>query len=295
MPTLTLSELNACGTAQFVAALGNIFEHSPWIAERVAQRRPFAKPADLLSAMISVLDAASASERLALIKAHPDLADKAQRAAGLTAESEGEQAGAGLDRLTDAEYDAFTRVNAAYRAKFDFPCIICVRRHTKDAILREFARRLQNDKDAEAGAAVSEICRIAALRLDRLIAGEDRLPVHGRLSTHVLDTHAGRPAQGVSLELVELSELGYNRVVARATTNADGRTDVPLIHGRPLPVGRYRLTFDVGPYFARLGVAMSDPPFLDKIPIRFSLAEPEGHYHVPLLMTPWSYSTYRGS
>ncbi len=119
--------------------------------------------------------------------------------------------------------------------------------------------------------------------------------MHGRLSTHVLDTHAGRPAQGVAVELVELNALADERVIARAVTNADGRTDQPLIHGRPLPTGRYELTFNVGAYFAGRGVATSDPPFLDSIPICFAVAEPEGHYHVPLLVTPWSYSTYRGS
>ena len=84
-------------------------------------------------------------------------------------------------------------------------------------------------------------------------------------------------------------------MVTRTVTNADGRTDQPLIGGRPVPIGRYELTFRVGDYFAARGVAMSDPPFLDQIPLRFSVSEPEGHLHVPLLVTPWSYATYRGS
>ena len=77
--------------------------------------------------------------------------------------------------------------------------------------------------------------------------------------------------------------------------NSDGRTDAPLIGGRPVPIGRYGLMFSVGEYFAARGVPMSDPPFLDKIPLRFSVSDPEGHLHVPLLVTPWSYATYRGS
>jgi 2-oxo-4-hydroxy-4-carboxy-5-ureidoimidazoline decarboxylase len=99
----------------------------------------------------------------------------------------------------------------------------------------------------------------------------------------------------MALELVELSELGASRVVTRAITNADGRTDRPLIGGQPVPIGRYELTFSVGTYFAGRQVATSDPPFLDSIPVRFSVSEPEGHLHVPLLVTPWSYATYRGS
>jgi 2-oxo-4-hydroxy-4-carboxy-5-ureidoimidazoline decarboxylase len=111
----------------------------------------------------------------------------------------------------------------------------------------------------------------------------------------VLDTHGGRPAAGIAIELTELSELGSSRVVTRAVTNSDGRTDQPLIGGRPLPIGRYELRFAIGNHFRSRGIASGDPPFLDIVPLRFSIAEPEGHYHVPLLCTPWSYSTYRGS
>lgn len=290
-----LSDLNACRTDDFVEALANIFEYSPWIAERAASARPFAGVNQLFAAMKAAVDHAPPELRLALIKAHPDLANKTQRAAGLTAESNAEQNSAGLDRLSDAEYEAFERVNNAYRAKFGFPYIVSVRRHTKDSILRDFERRLPNDVKVEMQKSVDEICRIAALRMDLLVTSEDRLRVHGRLSTHVLDTHGGKPAAGIELELVELSELGTSRVVTRAITNADGRTDQPLIGGRPVPIGRYELTFNVGNYFAERQVPMSDPPFLDRIPLRFSVSEPEGHLHVPLLVTPWSYATYRGS
>jgi 2-oxo-4-hydroxy-4-carboxy-5-ureidoimidazoline decarboxylase len=295
MPQTTLADLNACSRTDFVAALANIFEYSPWIAEQAAGGRPFAGVRPLFEAMKGAVDRAPAELRLALIKAHPDLADKTQRAAGLTAESDAEQNSAGLDRLSDAEYDAFTQVNNAYRAKFGFPYIVCVRRQTKDSILRDFERRLPNDAKTEMQTSIAEIFRIAALRLDQLVVSEDRLPVHGRLSTHVLDTHSGKPAAGIAVELIELSELGANRVVTRAITNSDGRTDVPLIGGRPVPIGRYELSFNVGKYFAQRSVPMSDPPFLDQIPLRFAVAEPEGHLHVPLLVTPWSYATYRGS
>lgn len=290
-----LSDLNVCSKDDFVAALANVFEYSPWIAEQAAALRPFADIHELFAAMRSVVDRAPEELRLALIRVHPDLANKTQRAAGLTAESNAEQNSAGLDRLSDAEFTAFERVNNAYRAKFGFPYIVCVRRHTRDSTLRDFERRLPNDAKAEVQTSIGEICRIAALRLDQLVASEDRLPVHGRLSTHVLDTHSGRPAAGISLELTELSDLGQSRVVARAVTNSDGRTDQPLIGGRPVPIGRYELTFHVGAYFADRGVPLSDPPFLDRIPLQFAVSDPEGHLHVPLLVTPWSYATYRGS
>ena len=295
MQQRSLSDLNACNKDDFVAALANIFEYSPWIAEQAVLARPYAGIHQLFDAMKAAVDRAPAELRLALIKAHPDLANKTQRAAGLTAESNAEQNSVGLDRLSDAEYDAFERVNNAYRSKFGFPYIVCVRRHTKDSILRDFERRLPNDAATEMKASIEEICRIAALRLDQLVAADDRLLVTGRLSTHVLDNHNGKPAGGIAVELVELAALGESRVITRAVTNSDGRTDAPLIGGRPVPIGRYELRFSVGKYFAARGVPMSDPPFLDEIPLRFSVSDPEGHLHVPLLVTPWSYATYRGS
>src|SRR5438552_5553613 len=208
MSQLSPPDPNACSTADVVAALANTFEYSPWIAQRAAAARPFAGVKALFSAMKAAVDRAPHELRLALIKAHPDLANKTQRAAGLTAESSAEQNSAGLDRLSDAEYVAFERVNNAYRAKFGFPYIVCVRRHSKDSILRDFERRLPNDAKAEMQTSIEEICRIAALRIDQLVSSEDRLQVHGRLSTHVLDTSSGKPAAGVAVELVELSVLG---------------------------------------------------------------------------------------
>lgn len=115
----------------------------------------------------------------------------------------------------------------------------------------------------------------------------------GRLSTHVLDVASGRPACGV---LIELRRIGTGEALARAATNADGRTDAPLLAGDDLKPGLYELIFHVGDYFrAQRAAGLADPPFLDQVPVCFGIADPEGHYHVPLLVTPWSYSTYRGS
>lgn len=116
----------------------------------------------------------------------------------------------------------------------------------------------------------------------------------GRLSTHVLDTHGGVPAAGLRIELFRL-EAGAALALAAVTTNADGRTDGPLLAGDALVAGRYELRFHVGAYFAGRGVALPEPPFLDVVPVCFGVADPAGHYHVPLLVSPWAYSTYRGS
>ena len=295
MAKVALGSLDAADEATFVAALGEIYEHAPWVAQAVWRQRPFATLAALHEAMMAAVRAAPAEQQLTLIKGHPDLAGKAARAGAMTADSQAEQASAGLERLSEAEFAQFHRLNGAYREKFGIPFIICARRHGKDSILQQFERRLQNGTAEEAETALAEIFRIAALRLNQRLEAADRLKVHGRLSTHVLDTHSGRPAAAVCVELLELSANGEQRVMARAATNRDGRTDAPLMAGQPLPIGRYELRFHVGEYFARLAARMDDPPFLDVVPVRFAVAEPEGDYHVPLLVTPWSYSTYRGS
>ena len=295
MNPVPLDTLNAADRQTFIAALGEVMEHAPWVAEAAFTARPFGSLQALHQAMMEAARNASDDRKIALIKGHPDLAGKAAREGKLTADSAAEQARAGLDRLTEEEFAAFHRLNDAYRAKFGIPFIVCVRRHGKDSILREFERRLRNDQTTEQETALGEIFRIAALRLDQRVAAPDRLKVHRRLSTHVLDTHSGRPAAGIAIELCEIGAKGSARIIGRAATNTDGRTDRPLISGMPIPIAVYELRFAVGDYFARRNVPVSDPPFLDLVPLRFAIAEPEGEYHVPLLVTPWSYSTYRGS
>jgi 2-oxo-4-hydroxy-4-carboxy-5-ureidoimidazoline decarboxylase len=169
-----------------------------------------------------------------------------------------------------------------------------VRRHGKDSILAAFERRLANSPEVELTQALEEIDRIAALRLHALVTGTGALKVTGLLTTHMLDAHSGHPAAGVMVELSEVFASGGRRRIMRVITNEEGRTDVPLIAGRPIPSGHYEITFDIGAYFARQGILVAEPPFLGIVPIRFAVAEPEGHYHIPLLATPWSYTTYRG-
>jgi 5-hydroxyisourate hydrolase len=117
----------------------------------------------------------------------------------------------------------------------------------------------------------------------------------GGLTTHVLDVARGRPAAGVAIELVRVAGDGSEELAARAVTNADGRTDAPLVAPGALTAGTYELRFAVGDYLRAAGHAVSDPPFLDVVPVRFGVGEPGEHHHVPLLVSPWSYSTYRGS
>ena len=285
-PTQTLSGLNNLSAPSFVAALGEVFEHAPWVAETAAPGRPYPTVAALHEAMMQAVRRTAAERQLAFIAGHPELGTRVKRA-DLTDHSRSEQRGLELDRLSAEEFDRFSRLNAAYREKFGFPFIVCVRRHTPDSILRQFERRLAHDRETEREAALQEIGLITRLRLVALVDGPGVPVTTGRLSTHVLDADKGRPASGVRIALHEIG--GSARALLKeAVTNADGRTGAPLIAGEPLRIGTYELTFHMGDYFCGAG-------FLDIVPIRFSIAEPEGHTHVPLLVTPWSYTTYRGS
>ena len=116
----------------------------------------------------------------------------------------------------------------------------------------------------------------------------------GKLSTHVLDTLHGKPAQGVRLSLHRI-EGDKTTLLSQTATNADGRCDAPLLEGTTMLAGQYELRFALGDYYAALGVPLPEPRFLDEVVLRFGIANPEQNYHVPLVATPWAYSTYRGS
>jgi OHCU decarboxylase len=169
MARYTLAELNALDQAGFVAALGWVFEGSPWVAERAWAARPFASRDALHAALVAVVQAARPEEQLALIRAHPDLGTRLGRA-DLSAASAAEQAGAGLDRLSEAEFARFQDLNARYRERFGFPFIIAVRRHTRASILAAFETRLQHDAATERATALAEIAEIARLRLADVVA-----------------------------------------------------------------------------------------------------------------------------
>ena len=293
--TYSLIDLNGMPEAAFVAALGGVYEHAPWVAEAAARRRPFGTVLALDGAMRSAVEGAPEGMRRALLAGHPDLAGRAARAGAIAPDSIAEQAAAGLDRMSEAEYARFAAMNAAYRQKFGLPFILCIKRHGRASLLAAFEARLASDPGTERHVAQAEVFRIAAIRLDALVAGDGPLRTTGRISTHVLDTVRGAPAPGVRLALFEVVPDGGMALVAQAETNADGRTDAPLIGGRPVPIAAYELHFALGDYHRRLGLDLPEPPFLDVVPLRFGVSDPEGHYHVPLVATPWSFQTYRGS
>ena len=162
---IPMDAINELDRAAIVERFGPLFEHSPWVAEAAWRDRPFADREELYEALVAAMHAAPRERKLALIAAHPDLAGKAAIEGTLTESSRSEQASAGLDRLTPDEYAAFTRTNAAYRERFGFPLVVCVREHTKESILRVAAVRLSNSEDEEIRVALEEIAKIARLRL----------------------------------------------------------------------------------------------------------------------------------
>jgi 2-oxo-4-hydroxy-4-carboxy-5-ureidoimidazoline decarboxylase len=159
------ADWNALPAADFVARLRTLFEHSPWVVERAAAQRPFA---DLHAGLLQVLHAASPDEQLALIRAHPELAGKAALGTGLTAASAAEQAHAGLDSLSAEEFARFHALNAAYRERFGFPFVICVRLTDRAGILAAMRARLGNTREHEIATALAEIGQIVRLRLEAL-------------------------------------------------------------------------------------------------------------------------------
>lgn len=164
----TLDQLNALDRAAFTAALGHLFEHSPWVADETWPRRPFRDAAHLHAELCATMRSAAARQ-LALIRAHPDLASRLAQQNALTAESTREQASAGLNRLTDAELAEFQRLNTAYLARFGFPFIICARLNAKSAILAAMTARLPQTPEHEFTIALGEIEKIAHLRLNDLL------------------------------------------------------------------------------------------------------------------------------
>lgn len=163
--TYSLSQLNSLDASDFRDVLGGIFEHSSWIPEQAHVTAPFESFDALYQALCDVTDAAPESDQLGLIRAHPDLAGKLAVAGELTDHSTSEQQSARLDQLSEDRFKEITQLNEAYKTKFSFPFIICVKDHTQDSIFANFRERLQNDASEERIAALTQIKRIAWHRL----------------------------------------------------------------------------------------------------------------------------------
>eukprot|EP00510_Aplanochytrium_minuta_P001826 CAMPEP_0184011626 /NCGR_PEP_ID=MMETSP0954-20121128/3931_1 /TAXON_ID=627963 /ORGANISM="Aplanochytrium sp, Strain PBS07" /LENGTH=286 /DNA_ID=CAMNT_0026291463 /DNA_START=117 /DNA_END=977 /DNA_ORIENTATION=+ len=281
----------------FVATLKSIYEHSPWVAEETfdmikKKNATIDSVTSLHATMKSVVEESSQDTKLKLINSHPDLAGKAAVAGSLTKESTEEQKRAGLSSLTQAEMEKFTMLNSKYKEKFGFVFILAVRNATKRTILGAFEARLENSREREFNECIAQIHKIAWMRL---LTQFNPAPT-GFLTCHVLDTALGKPANGLRISLFKLDiDSDSKHLLGEFVTNSDGRLNGPALKGESFKVGVYEWVFHVSDYFAKECLQVAGTPFLTEVPLRFGIDNPEDHYHVPLLVSPYSYSTYRGS
>ena len=263
---IALSRLNTMPPAQFAEALHGMFEHSPWVAERVVDRRPFASVLDLHAAMTSAVAAASSDEQLALIRAHPELAGRARVRDALTAESAREQSGAGLDSCTPEEFSRLHELNRAYADKFGFPFIIAVRGHDRASIIDAFAKRMQNPLAAERQEALGQIGRIAFFRLADAVtesAGPRIMAMHEHLA-RFSDDDSGltctylRPAHRATAAAIRDLMLSANlETEIDAVGNVVGRWRCGKAGAKTLITGsHYDTVINGGKYDGRLGIVL---------------------------------------
>jgi 2-oxo-4-hydroxy-4-carboxy-5-ureidoimidazoline decarboxylase len=281
---LALAALNALAVDSFVTALGPVFEHADWVAEVVARGRPFASVTDLHRAMTATLAAAGDAAVLAFLRGHPALTPGALPP-GLTADSAEEQRSASLGTLDPAAGARLVAANAAFGARFGFPFILAVRNASPATILAAVERRLESTSAAEMAEALQEVKAISWLRLLERVGPA----ATGALSLHVLDTVRARPAAGLAGELWQ----GDTRLAAFTTDDA-GRSG-RYLGGGHLRSGSFEWRLDTAAYFAATGMPTWDRSFLPAVSVRFAVWNPEEPYHVPVLLTPGSYTTYRGN
>ena len=264
--TIDLATLNAASAADFVAALGSIFEHSPWVAEHVAPQRPFTTRLDLHEAMCAAVRRAPAAQQLALVRAHPELAGRAAIRGALTAESSSEQAGAGLSACTPDEYARLQAMNDAYNGRFGFPFVLSVKGHDRASILRHFECRLRNAADVELNTALTEIDRIAAFRLAErvtepagplILAMADRLARYSEQAGALTCTFMSAEHQAVAAQLRDwMLQAGMDAGID-AIGNVVGRLRSAEPGAKTLLTGsHYDTVVDGGRYDGRLGILL---------------------------------------
>ncbi|CAN7395708.1 2-oxo-4-hydroxy-4-carboxy-5-ureidoimidazoline decarboxylase [Pseudorhodoferax sp. LjRoot39] len=276
----TLAQLNAVDTTAFLAHLGEVFEHAPWVAAAVALQRPFASTDALHRAMLAAVAARPEEARVALFNGHPELAGAAARLGQMTSDSVREQGGLALGALGAEDGARWDALNTAYRVRFGFPFILCIKRHTRATALAAFAARLANDRATELASTLAEIGRITRLRLAERIADHGLDGLHGSVVVQVLDSQHGRSAEGLRLALHDAD----GAPLAEAVEEGRGLT---LLAGAPLRMGRYELRLHLGDYHRQRG---APDALLDVVPVAFAIDAPEAAYRFTLSVAPWAYS-----
>ena len=282
-------EINRMSNVAFCDYFSGVFEKTPWIPAAVVMRRPFASKQAFLQAMADALAGAEPAQKLALLQAHPVLGGQPAKRGEVTEHSKAEQAGLGLDRMQGEEEEAFAQLNQAYLERFGFPFIIAVRgQRDRCAILDALRQRFDSPPEAERDKALAEVVKIAGFRLDGLIAEDETVAPPLSLSLHVLDTAAGTAGVGLAFILARIEADEARTPLAAAVTNESGRWS--LDQADALSPGLYELVYEAGAYQAALG----RDSFYDRISVRFRMQAAGAHYHIPLILSPFGYSTYRG-
>eukprot|EP00928_Gymnodinium_smaydae_P043797 TRINITY_DN29280_c0_g1_i2.p1 TRINITY_DN29280_c0_g1~~TRINITY_DN29280_c0_g1_i2.p1 ORF type:complete len:302 (-),score=27.91 TRINITY_DN29280_c0_g1_i2:105-1010(-) len=296
---LKIRDLWSKGPAEAVIVLGGIYERSSWVAESVVQNdhESITTVSALAAAMKSIVNDATEQQKMALLRSQPDLAQSMESPEQLTADSQQEQAASVLHSMTKEEQVRFLKLNSEYKARFGFSFILSFGCSTKYTVLSALAGRIGNTRDKEIAIALEQVHKIAWTRILSKLESDQ---LAGFLTCHVLDTANGCPAVGMRITLSRVvtcdSGEGASVLISNFVTNDDGRLeDGPALKGAAFAVGVYEWVFHAGDYFVSKGTFVSATPFLDRIPVRFGIDNPDDHYHVPLLVSPWSYSTYRGS
>lgn len=286
---IALEQLNTCSDEDFISILGPVFENAPWVCEAARQERPFSSLTTLHASLIKKLSPLTEEQLLSFLRGHARLSSETLRR-GTTPESTHEQKSVGLDQLEDAIAAQIDRWNLDYETRFGFPFILAVRNASLTTLLASFERRLHSSPDMERREAIAEITAISWMRLlDRV------QPVKtGGLSTHVLDTVRTKPAAGLKVELWQVSEAEPNRLLS-SLTDEGGRIDFEESEDVAITAGRYEWRFDTSSYFAEHGYSTLSRAYLGSVTVGFCVWNPEEHYHVPLLLNPGAYTTYRGN
>lgn len=287
---ISLDALNAMPETAFAACLGPVFENAPFVAAAVAAERPFPTLTGLHAAMLARIKTLDEAGLVRFLRGHAQLSAETLRR-GTTAESTVEQTALGLGALDGALSARLDAMNAAYEARFSLPFILAVRKASLETLFATFERRLAATPEAERAEALAEISAISWMRLlDRVQAAPT-----GSVSTHVLDTVRAAPAGGLGVELWRREGDGDMTRLISFVTNADGACDGHLLADGALSAGTYEWRYDTPTYFARHGYATPARAYLGKVRVAFTVWNPEEHFHVPLLLSPGAYTTYRGS
>ncbi|MFF2652967.1 2-oxo-4-hydroxy-4-carboxy-5-ureidoimidazoline decarboxylase [Streptomyces sp. NPDC058045] len=286
---LSIEEVNDLTGQGFLELFGSVYEHAPWVMADAWRHRPFAHRDELYFASALAIDAAPRQERLDIVAGHPELARPDLNEGTLTASSQHEQKSAGLLDIASAAKEELNDLAEEYRARHGFPGVVCVREHTQtESIVREIRWRIGRSTRQEFRTSLDEVKKIARRRIhSRVLPPPDH---GGYLTTHVLDTANGTPGAGLGYDVFAVRD-GQSAPLCSGYTDSDGRSTGAVLSAGNFQPGEYRITFRVAEYYGD----GFDRRYFHEVPLQFVVDRPEEHYHVPLIVSRWGFTTYRGS